>query len=90
MKDLHELNKVNIEEPNSNSVRTDTTTHKLVNKEITSGQVNESEAIITLKEQLDNYKDHLTSHSRTAKFWLQYLDYFDIMKMFIRAERVGN
>ena len=33
MNDLHELNKVNIEEPNSNSVRTDTTTHKLVNKE---------------------------------------------------------
>ena len=28
--------------------------------------------------------------SRTAKLWLTYMDYIDTLKLFIRAERVGN
>eukprot|EP00794_Sanderia_malayensis_P018452 gene18452-20301_t len=28
--------------------------------------------------------------SRTAELWLQYIDYFDLLKQFIRAERTGN
>ena len=27
---------------------------------------------------------------RTAKFWIQYQNYVDILKLFIRAERTGN
>ena len=32
----------------------------------------------------------MSSQSRTAKLWIQYLDYVDLVKMFVRAERTGN
>ena len=44
--------------------------------------VNISEAIAENKEQL--------KHSRTAKLWLQYMDMIDILRKYIRAERMGN
>ena len=43
-----------------------------------------------LDTALELYKDELLSKSRTAKLWLQYLLYVDVIKLFIRAERTGN
>ena len=42
---------------------------------------------------LDNFqhlKDELSSVSRTAKLWIQYLYCIKVLKLFIRAERTGN
>ena len=36
------------------------------------------------------YIDLLQARSRTAKFWLQYQRYVNVLKSFIRAERTGN
>ena len=36
------------------------------------------------------YIDLLQTRSRTAKFWLQYHRYVNVLKSFIRAERTGN
>ena len=34
--------------------------------------------------------DQLSSQSRAAKLWLQYMRYIDLFKLFISAERTGN
>ena len=35
-------------------------------------------------------KEYLSEHSRTAKLWIQYIHYINIVKRFIRAKRTGN
>ena len=39
---------------------------------------------------IKNLKDKLAAGSRTARLWIQYLDYIQVVKDFIRAERTGN
>ena len=39
---------------------------------------------------LQQVNDKLSSQSRTAKLWLQYMKYIDLLKLFIAAERTGN
>ena len=39
---------------------------------------------------LNKTKNNLSVRSRTAKLWLQYIQYLGILKDFIRAERTGN
>ena len=46
--------------------------------------------IAKLQDILDDYKDILNDSSRTAKLWLQYLGYIDVVANFIRAERTGD
>ena len=52
--------------------------------------VNKSEALSKLFIFLGKYKDRLALRSRTARLWIQYLEYVTIVKNFIRAERTGN
>ena len=52
--------------------------------------VNKSEALSKLFNFLEKYKDRLALRSRTARLWIQYLEYITIIKIFIRAERTGN
>ena len=42
------------------------------------------------KPIMEDIKCEQTKCSRTAKWWLTYIDYIDTLKLFIRAERVGN
>ena len=46
--------------------------------------------IAKLQDILDDYKDVLNDSSRTAKLWLQYLGYIDVVNNFIRAERTRD
>ena len=43
-----------------------------------------------LEEAFESLKSQLQVKSRTAKLWLNYLSYIQILKDFIRAERTGN
>ena len=43
-----------------------------------------------LNEKLLEYMNELCNFSRTAKLWIQYLRYVEILKLFIRAEITGN
>ena len=52
--------------------------------------VNKSEALSKLFNFLEKYKDRFALRSRTARLWIQYLEYITIIKIFIRAERTGN
>ena len=52
--------------------------------------VNKSEVLSKLFIFVGKYKDRLALRSRTARLWLQYLEYVAIAKNFIRAERTGN
>ena len=42
-----------------------------------------------LEDIVENYKEYLIKSSRTAKLWLLYIYYFDVVKMLIRAEKCG-
>ena len=52
--------------------------------------VADSKEIQILTSRYEEYEETLKEKSRTAKFWLQYLRYINILKLFIRAERTGN
>ena len=63
---------------------------------------NDIEELRTLVEQIEQNKDttmisetakckeYLSEHSRTAKLWIQYIHYINIVKRFIRAKPTGN
>ena len=50
----------------------------------------ESAEVLKLEECLSKYKALLAKQSPTAKLWLQYIEYIENLKLFIRAERSGN
>jgi len=50
----------------------------------------ESNELIKLETYLLKYKALLARRSPTAKLWLQYIEYIETLKVFIRAERLGN
>ena len=62
----------------------------LLNPSTAVNDVNNSNALNKLIGKLHAYKNELPNASRTAKFWLQYLGYVDMLKTFLRAERTGN
>ena len=49
-----------------------------------------SDIVIRLTNVVEKFKSEISSASRTAKLWLQYLEYVSIIRMFIRAERTGK
>ena len=49
-----------------------------------------SQELQKLNEEVEKKMNHFKKNSRTAKLWLLYMHYVDIVKMFIRAERTGN
>ena len=62
----------------------------LVQRNLDLSDVESSNIVIRLTNVVDKFKSELSSASRTAKLWLQYLEYISIIRMFIRAERNGN
>jgi hypothetical protein len=62
----------------------------VTNKEIDISDAAESSDLLSLEKLLKVYKETLAEKSRTAKLWLQYIEYVEILKLFIRAERTGN
>ena len=49
-----------------------------------------SKEIKVLTKNIQYLKDKLSATSRTAKLWIQHLDYVQVLKLFMRAERTGN
>ena len=49
-----------------------------------------SEELIKLEKLLHMYKEFLAEKYPTARLWLQYLEYLNTLKIFIRAERIGD
>ena len=53
-------------------------------------EMSESAEALKLEECLVQHKALLAEQSPTAKLWLQYIEYIETLKLFIRAERSGN
>ena len=53
-------------------------------------EMHEDSSLLKLRISLEEYKKLLGDSSRTAKLWLEYLYYIDIVRLFIRAERFGD
>ena len=59
-------------------------------KTIPVSEISESQELIKLQDCLLKYKALLTEKSPTAKLWLQYIEYIETLKLFIRAERTRD
>ena len=53
-------------------------------------EIEEQEVIQKFQRCMDELKQNLSSKSRTAKLWLQYIEYISIMRQYIRAARTGD
>ena len=53
-------------------------------------KVEESQELKLLHDTLEKFKNKLSKKSRTARYWIQYLRYIQLLKLYIRAERTGN
>ena len=62
----------------------------IVDKSVAVCDIAESKELVKLKECLLAHKAFLAEKSRTAKLWLQYIEYVETLKLFIRSERTGN
>ena len=63
---------------------------QLCNGEIVIESVEDSPAVSSVKKKIDLLKENMCQKSKTAKLWIAYMEYIDVVKMFIRAERTGN
>ncbi len=63
---------------------------KIKNKSVLVSDIAESKELVKFEECLLVYKELLSDKSRTAKLWLQYIEYVETLKLFISAERTGN
>ena len=65
---------------------------KNIQLEIESGNnvTVDSQVFQKLEMALENLKSVLSQHSKTARFWLQYMDYVNIIRTFIRPSRTGD
>ena len=52
--------------------------------------LSQCEVLVKLRQVLMDQERSLAERSRTAKLWLQYCRYIDLLKAFIRAERLGD
>ena len=62
---------------------------QLMLDEISLETVAESQSLTKVRELTENMKNSLKC-SRTASLWLQYMDMIDILRKFLRAERLGD
>ena len=58
--------------------------------ELSINDVNDDAHVIKLQNEFETGKYKLSKKSRTAKLWIQYLDFIATLKMYIKAERIGN
>lgn len=62
----------------------------LVAQKITVEDLELSNVLESIAEEIGAFKKVLSSKSRTAKFWLQYMEMVTVLKCTIRSERTGN
>ena len=62
----------------------------VMNEKITESDVENSKVLSNLKQTLQSKNADLSKTSRTAKLWIRYCNYIDIVKQFIRAERISD
>ena len=61
----------------------------VMNHKVSPNVLAESREIVKLGNALECLEDTLRSTSRTAKLWLRFMDYIEIIKDFICCERLG-
>lgn len=62
----------------------------LLSKKITPSDIESNEILESIDKERCAFAETLSSKSRTAKLWLQFMDMVDILKSHIRSERTGD
>ena len=62
---------------------------EVMNYKVSPNSLAESRELVKLGNALECIKDTLRSTSRTAKLWLRFMDYIEIIKDLICCERLG-
>ena len=60
------------------------------NKTVPISFIYNSQELMKLEKLLHWYKHLLAERSPTARLWIQYVEYVETLKIFIRAERIGD
>ena len=63
---------------------------QLSNIDLFANRFDLSRTFSKLKDKISILKEILIESSRTAKLWLQYMNYFSMTNEFVHAERSGN
>ena len=63
---------------------------KVLIGEIDIEQASEDEIVTKIQSRMNAYCDQLSSESRTARLWLQYIEMVELLRQFIKAERTGK
>ena len=61
----------------------------VLSESITPLDVENSEAVKLLHERLETEKEKLCNY-RVAKLWFQYMEMVDLLRRFIKTERLGD
>jgi hypothetical protein len=64
--------------------------NEVISKKCLAYNLSSAESFVKLGRLLEELKVRLASTSITAKLWIQYNRYVDILKLFTTAERTGN
>ena len=76
---------------NEEEIRNLAQLYKLVRSgKVKDADILESAELKELEKNLKDLKNDLAVNLRTAKLWLQYIDYVELLKLYIRVERTGN
>ena len=64
--------------------------HDKVRANETDSILLQNKSFASLTVQLDNLKHTLSEQSRTARLWLLYMQYIELLKLYLLAERTSN
>ena len=53
-------------------------------------QLSESNSLLSINNKFDDFLDNISKRGETAKLWIQYIRMINVLKSFIRAERIGD
>ena len=62
----------------------------LYQSHLSADDASEYRVLSSMQRPFNEYTDTLRSKSCIAKLWLQYMNFINILKLFIRAERTGD
>ena len=83
IKEKNEIDFSDLQKFYEKALSSDLDTEKLI-------ELNSDATFNQIRKELESTRNQLKEHSRTAQLWIQYIDYVDIVKNFIYAERTSN
>ena len=76
--------------PKDYTLMTESDFEEMKKAAVSGDEIVEQHVIQKFQQCIEELKQSLDRKSRTAKLWLQYIEYIDIMRQYICAARTGD